>query len=114
MVDERLADQSTPLPVPPNQYHLHRSTPAFPPHLPSLHTCLPCTPPHLPSLWPEVQVYKALRHGVQPVAVKVLAAGSDARQLALSDFRREVAILKACRDANIVQFVVRARVRVCM
>ena len=31
----------------------------------------------------------------------------QARQLALADFRREIAILKSCRDANVVQFIVR-------
>lgn len=51
------------------------------------------------------QVYKALRHGVQPVAVKVLSITGEGRQLAMADFRREIAILKGCRDVNIVQFV---------
>uniref|UniRef100_A0A1D2A5N4 Protein kinase domain-containing protein n=2 Tax=Auxenochlorella protothecoides TaxID=3075 RepID=A0A1D2A5N4_AUXPR len=51
-------------------------------------------------------VYKALRNGVQPVAVKMLSAVSgDVRQAALEDFRKEISILKACRDLNIVQFV---------
>ncbi|GAB4814550.1 hypothetical protein N2152v2_001596 [Parachlorella kessleri] len=50
-------------------------------------------------------VFKALRIGVQPVAVKVLLASSDLRQMAMAEFRKEIAILKACRDVNIVQFV---------
>lgn len=81
------------------------------------------------------RVYKALRNGVQPVAVKIIpvrmasiyafrqrtfhhtnsradpapffpfpqAAGA-LRMVALEDTRREVAILRACHDANIVQF----------
>ncbi|KAL4437441.1 hypothetical protein ABPG75_004580 [Micractinium tetrahymenae] len=51
------------------------------------------------------KVYKALRHGVQPVAVKVLLTALDMRQMAMAEFRREVAILRACRDVNIVQFI---------
>eukprot|EP00887_Chlorella_sp_A99_P003887 scaffold11.g3887.t1 len=67
------------------------------------------------------RVYKALRNGVQPVAVKVLDTSGNLRQMAAADFRRagaasgrpgvpcwptrEVAILKACRDVNILQFV---------
>jgi hypothetical protein len=51
-------------------------------------------------------VFKALRGGVQPVAVKVLRAGRTLSARAAEDFKREVAILRACRDANIVQFQV--------
>jgi hypothetical protein len=56
-------------------------------------------------------VYKALRGGVQPVAVKVLRAGRALGARAAEDFKREVAILRACRDANIVQFQARGRRR---
>jgi serine/threonine protein kinase len=51
------------------------------------------------------KVYKALRNGAQPVAVKVLMSGPETRYMALNEFRREVAILKACRDPNIVAFL---------
>lgn len=34
------------------------------------------------------------------------AVSGDVRQAALEDFRKEISILKACRDLNIVQFVV--------
>ena len=47
------------------------------------------------------QVYKALSHGVQPVAVKVFPLTASAEQHA--DFQREVVLLKSCRDGNIVQ-----------
>jgi hypothetical protein len=49
------------------------------------------------------QVFKALRGGVQVVAVKVL---HDAEGGGLS-FVREIAILKGCRHSNIVQFQAR-------
>ena len=51
------------------------------------------------------RVYKALRNGVQPVAVKKLQISGE-RQLTVAerDFIREIALLRACRDANIVQF----------
>jgi hypothetical protein len=52
-------------------------------------------------------VYKALRDGVQEVAVKVIPLGRGAS--AAADAAREVAILRACRDANIVQFQARGR-----
>ena len=52
-------------------------------------------------------VYKARRHGVQPVAVKVLRAATPAGGRRGEDgFKREIAILRGCRDANILQFVV--------
>ncbi|KAI3437798.1 hypothetical protein D9Q98_000245 [Chlorella vulgaris] len=51
------------------------------------------------------RVYKALRNGAQPVAVKVLASNPDTHHLAMIDFRREITILKACRDPNIVAFL---------
>lgn len=50
------------------------------------------------------RVYKALRNGVQPVAVKILKVSGDKKNFSTSDFKREIAILKACRDGNIVQF----------
>jgi hypothetical protein len=53
------------------------------------------------------KVYKALRNGVQPVAVKVIPAssrGGEAEQKENDSTRQEIAILRACRDANIVQF----------
>ena len=48
------------------------------------------------------QVYKALRGGVQPVAVKVLR---DPTEKQLSAFKREVALLQGLRDPHIVQFL---------
>ena len=59
------------------------------------------------------QVYKALRNGAQTVAVKVIknAPQPEAQQqqsaTTLSEFRREVAILRSCRDPNVVSFLVR-------
>lgn len=49
------------------------------------------------------QVFKAMRSGSQPVAVKVFP--SDATEIQLADFQKEVVILKSCRDRNIVQFL---------
>ena len=46
-------------------------------------------------------MYKALSHGVQPVAVKVFPLTANAEQHA--EFQREVVLLKSCRDGNIVQ-----------
>ncbi|KAL4437438.1 hypothetical protein ABPG75_004577 [Micractinium tetrahymenae] len=52
------------------------------------------------------KVYKGLRHGVQPVAVKIIPTrGDPTSAAALNEARREIAILRACRDVNIVQFV---------
>lgn len=51
-----------------------------------------------------LQVFKALRGGVQVVAVKVL---HDA-EVGGMNFVREIAILKGCRHSNIVQFQVMA------
>ncbi|KAL4529628.1 hypothetical protein Ndes2437B_g08800 [Nannochloris sp. 'desiccata'] len=52
------------------------------------------------------RVYKALRGGVQPVAVKELQIGSSGgmQQMSVDAFKQEIAILRGCRDANIVQF----------
>lgn len=49
------------------------------------------------------QVFKALRGGVQPVAVKVFP--SNATDLQMAEFQKEVVILKSCSDRNIVQFL---------
>lgn len=48
-------------------------------------------------------VYKALSHGVQPVAVKIFPTHATPRQH--KEFQREVVLLKSCRDGNIVQFL---------
>lgn len=40
-------------------------------------------------------VYKALHHGVQPVAVKVVNG-----LMSEADFEREVALLRACHSVN--------------
>lgn len=50
------------------------------------------------------QVFKALRGGVQVVAVKVL---KDEEVGGVASFIREIAILKGCRHTNIVQFQAR-------
>lgn len=47
-------------------------------------------------------MYKALLNGVQEVAVKIFFDVHTAREEA--DILREVAILKGCRDRNVVQF----------
>ena len=47
-------------------------------------------------------MYKALLDGVQEVAVKIFFDVHNAREEA--DILREVAILKGCRDRNVVQF----------
>ncbi|KAL4447629.1 hypothetical protein ABPG75_004848 [Micractinium tetrahymenae] len=52
------------------------------------------------------KVFKAQRAGVQPVAVKVLRAPAEAAvRLDDAAFAREISILRACRDASILQFV---------
>ena len=48
-----------------------------------------------------VKVFKAMRNGVQPVAVKVLNETSPKH---LADFQREIGILRGLRDSNVVQF----------
>jgi len=48
-------------------------------------------------------VYKAIKDGVTPVAVKVFP--SNATDVQQEEFQREVVILKSCRDRNIVQFL---------
>ena len=50
------------------------------------------------------RVYKAFRNGVQPVAVKVIPTKKDGSSDDRNAVRQEVAILRACRDPNIVQF----------
>ena len=52
-----------------------------------------------------LQVYKAIRGGSQPVAVKVLHDREEG-----PDFGQEIALLKACRHSNIVAFQVCASV----
>jgi len=52
---------------------------------------------------PAAQVYKAIKDGVTPVAVKVFP--SNATDVQQEEFQREVVILKSCRDRNIVQFL---------
>ena len=61
-----------------------------------------------------MQVYKAIKGGIAEVAVKVMghagAGGGTARQAErlLQDqeaFRREILLLKSCRDRHIVQFL---------
>lgn len=49
------------------------------------------------------QVFKAVRGGVQVVAVKVL---HDMGEEQSSNFGHEIAVLKSCRHPNIVQFQV--------
>lgn len=48
-------------------------------------------------------VYKALRDGVHPVAVKVIGGMEAGRRR--DEFIREVTLLRSCRDRNIVQFI---------
>jgi serine/threonine protein kinase len=66
-------------------------------------------------LW-AVQVYRALKSGVQVVAAKVfqdrdpnssgsLLSSSKASTARLDIFKQEIAILKSCHDRNIVQFI---------
>ena len=54
-----------------------------------------------------LQVYKAVRNGVQVVAVKIftdqVAGENQARYT--EAFRREIFILRSCHDRNIVQFL---------
>jgi hypothetical protein len=54
-------------------------------------------------------VYKAYRHGVQPVAAKVLPntgeQSSPEHFSAKEDFHKEIALLKSCKDPNIVSFL---------
>lgn len=62
------------------------------------------------SVWEELslpnvllQVYKAMLKGVNPVAVKVLR---DQSYTSRDEFGKEVALLKALHNSNIVQFQV--------
>ena len=55
-----------------------------------------------------LQVYKAQAGGVQTVAVKIFTDQARAEACSgdrAAEFRREIAILKGCRDRNIVQFI---------
>lgn len=49
------------------------------------------------------QVFKAIRNETQAVAVKVFP--SNATDMQMADFQKEIVILKSCRDRNIVQFL---------
>jgi hypothetical protein len=53
------------------------------------------------------QVYKAIRTGVQTVAVKIFTDQVTAEhQMRYAEaFRREIFILRSCHDRNIVQFI---------
>ena len=77
---------------------------------------------------PALQVYRGLLRSVQVVAIKVFNDGAqygedtdEERMLTLSALkqqrevliRQEIAVLKHCRDRNIVQFV-GACIRVCL
>ena len=44
-----------------------------------------------------------MKDGVSPVAVKVFP--SNATDVQLEEFQREVVILKSCRDRHVVQFL---------
>lgn len=50
----------------------------------------------------SLQVYKAKRFGVQPVAVKVLREDSGKQ---IENFKREIEMLRNLRDNNIVLFL---------
>lgn len=52
-------------------------------------------------------MYKATRHGVQTVAVKIFTDQVTAEHQAryAEAFRREIFILRSCHDRNIVQFI---------
>ncbi len=54
-----------------------------------------------------VQVYKAVRNGVQTVAVKIFTdqISADHQARYAEAFRREIFILRSCHDRNIVQFL---------
>lgn len=59
-----------------------------------------------------LQVYKALRNGVQIVAVKVFKEEATRGAITsltsphhAAQFKQEISILKSCHDKNIVQFV---------
>ena len=62
--------------------------------------------------WVRVQVFKALRNGVQIVAVKVFKEEATRGAITslnspyhAAQFRQEISILKSCHDKNIVQFI---------
>ena len=58
-----------------------------------------------------MQVYKGLRSGVQPVAVKVLKEHTPKQ---LADFQREIHILRSLHDTNVVQFLGVCQRQVCI
>lgn len=51
-------------------------------------------------------VFKALLHGVQPVAVKVLGGSSapGSKDMSDAEWEHEIAVLRACRHTHVVQF----------
>ena len=55
----------------------------------------------------SLQVYKAIRNGVQVVAVKIFTdqVAGDNQARYNEAFRREIFILRSCHDRNIVQFL---------
>ena len=56
-------------------------------------------------------MYKGLRSGVQPVAVKVLNEHTPKQ---LADFQREIHILRGLHDTNVVQFLGVCQRQVCI
>ncbi|PRW33901.1 serine threonine- kinase [Chlorella sorokiniana] len=52
-------------------------------------------------------VFKALLHGVQPVAVKVLggSAAPGSKDMSDAEWEHEIAVLRACRHMHVVQFL---------
>ena len=81
--------------------------------------CLPCPaspprplvspPPRLPSTTAAHQVYKALRHGVQPVAVKVLSTSSDMRQARCAALRCAAPCCAGLRTVALLRRIASAR-----
>lgn len=66
----------------------------------------------MPEKRSKLQVYKALRNGVQIVAVKVFKEEATRGAITsltsphhAAQFKQEISILKSCHDKNIVQFV---------
>ncbi|KAI7843216.1 hypothetical protein COHA_003196 [Chlorella ohadii] len=51
-------------------------------------------------------VFKALLHGVQPVAVKVLggSAAPGSKDMSDAEWEHEIAVLRACRHTHVIQF----------
>lgn len=53
----------------------------------------------------HVQVYKARLDGISNVAVKILKPEGHTNAQLRENFRKEISILSACRDPNIVLFL---------